>query len=239
MPPSVSIVMSTGNRPRNLRNALASWSRIDYPDFDFTLVINGTESDEVKSIAEEYREPLHMQVRRWETQTNINVTYNEYGRSARGEYVIFAMADDIVVHRDVVQRMMAVGEGCRVVLAPYMFDDFQTDAIRPAEWTDDPIIGQPWPVVPDTLLSHVMGNWKKDWDWFGWFVTLHKGHLWIDQNLHLREKVLDRRAVTCKDTWCIHQAHPGENMSAWTAPGFVYRTEREARLLDDAERDKA
>lgn len=237
--PSVSIIMSAGNRPRNLRNTLASWSRIDYPDYDFTLVINGTESDEIKQIASSYQEPLHLTIRRWETITPLNITYNEYGKSARGEYIIFAMMDDMVVHRDVIQRMLAAGEERRVTLCPFMLTEPETAPIDPATWKDDPIMGKPWPEVPDTLLAHIIGNYKKNWEWFGWFVDLRKGHLWVDQNLHLREKVLDKLAITLKDTWCFHQAHAGENVSPWTAPGFHYRTEREARLLDPAERDAA
>lgn len=237
--PSVSIVMSVCDRERNLRNTLASWSRIDYPDFDFTVVINGTRSLEIEKIVEEYREPLHMTIRKWDVLTNLNITYNEYGKAARGEYIIFAMMDNLVVHRDVIQRMLAVGDERRVLLAPYMLDENESNAIHPADWKDDPIGGKPWAEVPDTLLAHVMGGHKKYWEWLGWFVTLRKGHLWIDQNLHLREQVLDRLALTPKDTWCLHQNHPAANMGDGTAPGFHYRTEREARLLDEAERDAA
>lgn len=236
----VSIIMSAGDRHEHLRNTLIGWSRIDYPDFDFTIIENGSKKT-IRPIVEEFREKLPLRFFKNESLWNVNRVWNKYGREASGEYVIFAMQDEIVSHKDIVQKMIETSSEVRSSIFTYFMNESETSAIDNLPWQDDPTI-IPLPFTDQTtagLISHIHGNFKKNWEWFGWFRDDQKGHLWLDQDVHLREVALNKAALTPKDVYCLHQFHPVFTDSDSARPGYHYSNELQARLLEPAERDAA
>ena len=91
----------------------------------------------------------------------------------------------------------------------------------------------PWEVAPQSpTMGHITGNYKKNWEWFGWYRDHNSGHLWLEQDIHIREVCLGKLAQSPTDVWCYHQFHApsiGE-----TRPGYSYHTEGQARLLEPA-----
>ena len=101
---------------------------------------------------------------------NINVVWNKYGKASKGEYVVFAMADEIVSHKDILQKMLACPPENRSSIFTYFMDEAQSKNM-PAGWENDPTI-IPLPPTTETsagLISHITGNYRTNWEWFGWF----------------------------------------------------------------------
>jgi hypothetical protein len=233
----VTIVMSVTNRPKLLRNALTSWARIDYPNYQMIMIDDATGNPEIEAIAEDFKSRMPLTFHKEPVWRNIHNIWNKYGKAADGEYVIFSMADEIVSHRDVVQRMVNFSETSRTSIFTYFMNQVETDSLGLMQWQDDPLV-IPKPFTDQTtagLISHITGNWKKNWDWFGWFRE-EDGHLWLDQDVHLREVRLGVAAVTPPEVYCLHQYHPPV-MPRTAAPGYTYQNEMQARLLEPAVRD--
>lgn len=243
MPPSVSIIMSVANRPNALWRSLTAWSLLDYPEFDFTIIDNWTRNSRIEEIIKEFSGKLHATYVLEPEVTAVNILYNRYGKASKGEYVVFSMMDEIISHGDVLQKMIALSDDRRATLAVSFLDGDQTAALDTnLEWQTNPACLVPkWgpnPAPSSGILAHITGNYRENWEWFGWYQDLPKGHLWLEQDIHIREKCLDRTALTPTDVWCYHQAHPSDVKPDMARPGFHYANEREARLLDKAERDR-
>lgn len=236
---SVTIVMAVTNRPKLIRNALISWARIDYPDYQLLLIDDASGNPEVEKIADEFKSKIPLTFYKETAWKNICQVWNKYGKSADGEYVIFSMADEIVSHRDIIQKMFECPSTNRTSIFTYFMNQDQTNFLDTVSWQDDPLI-IPKPLTDQTtagLISHITGNYKKNWEQFGWFRDMEDGHLWLDQDVHLREVQLGIPAQTPEDVYCLHQYHLFFSRPA-TAPGFTYKTDGEARLLEPATRDE-
>lgn len=222
MPPHVSVVMSVTNRPVNLRRTLEAWSTIDYPSFDFIIVDNGTKSSEIYKIIMEFYAKLHVFYVYEPKPIMVNQTYNKWGKESKGEYVVFAMMDEIISHPDVLQKMVAVTDAtdCRSTLAT-VFLGKKDELVAP--WTSAP---------QSPTMGHITGNYRKNWEWFGWYRDHSTGHLWLEQDIHIREVCLGKLAQSPTDVWCYHQFH--EPSIGQTRPGYAYHTEAQARLLEPA-----
>lgn len=235
-----SIVMTATNRPAHLRNALQSWCNINYPSFDFTLVDNASECPEIEQIANEFKDRLNLVFYKEPTMTSVNILWNKYAKASIGEYIIFAMQDEILVGNDVIQQMQEFPEN-RASIFTYFMDEVQTQAINGMNWKDDPTV-IPKPSTDQTtagLISHITGAYRKYWDWFGWFRGDDKGHLWLDQDLHIREVALHNWCRTPKEAYCLHQWHKVKIQEDFMRPGYHYVNEMQARLLEPAERDSS
>lgn len=234
----VSIIMLACNRPQHLLRTLRSWVNISYRDFDFVLVDNNTKNPEIQNIALSFQEPLNLEFFREDSWHNMCVLWDKYGQASEGDYVIFAMQDEIVCGIDVVQKMMEFDR--RASIFTYFMNQSQTSELDSLPWQGDPSI-IPLPFTDQTtagLISHIHGNWRKNWDWFGWFRNDERGHLWLDQDVHLREVALGVPAETPKGVYCLHQYHNLTPMPAnFPQPGYRYKNELQARLLEPAERD--
>lgn len=243
--PSVSIIMSFGGRPLNLKNSLISWSRIDYSNIaEFVLVDNASANLEAIKIAQSFQNKVKFPVRVCFNPSvlNLNQTWNKYGKASNGEYVVFSMMDEIVSHKDVIQKMLACSSEARTSIFTYFMDIRQTVNLSQYDWYDDPT-RLPIPHTDQTtagLISHITGNYRKNWDYFGWFRDDSDGHLWIDQDIHLREVQLGAKfhCRTPKDVYCLHQYHEPSFPKQYM-PGYKYHNDLQARLLEEAERNRA
>lgn len=232
--PSVSVIMSVANRPDNLRRTLTAWSLIDYPSFDFTVIDNGTPNAAISSIVNTFKNRLHINLVKEPKITAVNILYNKYGKASTGEYIVFAMMDEIISHTDVLQKMV-VFEEHRATLATVFLTGEQTKALD-TDWKEGflPSLSlAPWEVAPQAAtMGHITGNYRKNWEWFGWYRDHQTGHLWVEQDIHIREVCLGKIAQSPSDAWCYHQAH--EPSIGTTRPGYAYHTEAQARLLEPA-----
>ena len=241
--PLVNVIMSVTNRPQNLINSLDAWAKIEYPYFYFTIVDNGSGNPELENIAMEHKDVLRTVFFREPSKKNINVIWNKYGKMSSGEYVIFSMMDEIISHRDIIQKMIDCSQESRVSIFTYFMTLNETMRIEEFNWRNDPTV-IPRPYTDQTtagLISHITGNFKKNWEWFGWFRDNPQGHLWIDQDLHLRELCLGAKyhCRTPRDVYCLHQYHKNSPPFDTKEPGYQYKTEAQARLLEPAERDRS
>lgn len=235
---TTSVIMSITNRPIHLRNTLQSWCLIDGVD-EFIIVDNASNCPDNETVVAEFKERLNISFYKEPNWTNMNILWNRYGKMSHGDYIIFAMQDEIVVGRDLVARMKD-NVPFRSSIFTYFLDTVQTDALVGIAWQDNPAI-IPQPPTTDTsagLLSHVTGAWRSYWDWFGWFRNEPNGHLWLDQDLHLRELALVNHCHTPKDVYCLHQYHKlSTTPPDFKQPGYQYANEMQARLVEPATRD--
>lgn len=249
--PFVSIIMSSNGRLPLLRNTLESWADLDYPDYEFTFIDNASPNEAgLRTLTDTFKNKLHNFSYERISQRIINQVWNYAGKKAQGEYIIFAMADEIISSKKIIQEMLNCPKERRCSVNTYFLSEAMSPLLDIMKWKSDPKIIESFPGFwcdeyaqnfPNNkrllagLISHVTGQSKENWEWFGWFRDLSVGHLWIDQDVHLREVVLHKGCETVPNVVCYHQWHCTESIAL--APGFHYKTEREARLLDPAERD--
>lgn len=244
MPPSVSIIMTVTNRPEHLRRSLIGWSLLDYPDFTFTIVDNGTKSQEIADVVESFKDKLPVIFIQEPKLIIPNVLWNKYGQASKGEYVVFTMMDEIISHGNVLQKMIEVGDERRTSISTSFMDADMTNSLSiRTDWHTAPSIlptswGPPENQKGAGILSHITGNYRKNWEWFGWFSKETSGHLWMEQDVHIREVCLNKTALTPAGVWCYHQKHPVILDINNTKPGFVYTTEEQARNLEAAPRER-
>lgn len=241
--PSVSIVMTVANRPDILRRSLIGWSLLDYPDFDFAIIDNGTKSPAIREIAESFKDKLPITFYEDGPVSAVNTLWNKYGQASKGEYVVFSMMDEIISHGNVLQKMIEMGDERRTSISTSFMSDIQMSLLDSMEWQTHPsILPTSWGPLENQktagILSHITGNYRKNWEWFGWFSKETVGHLWLEQDVHIREVCLKRTALTPLGVWCYHQKHPVEVNPSQVKPGFIYTTEEQARNLEAAPRER-
>jgi GT2 family glycosyltransferase len=249
----VSVIMSFTDRLRNLHNTLLSWSKINYPDCEFILVDNGGKNiNETVGIVLDFQKSTSHPVTffRNDSYVHVNRVWNKEGLLSTGEYVVFAMADEIVTS-DILDKMVAYGDQ-RCSLNTYFLSQDMSNNL-PNGWLDNPKLIESLPGFGEyeykgttntnkhdaSLLSHVIGWTKERWGWFGWFRDNKKGHLWLDQDIVVRSRVLGIKSETVEGISCYHQFHESYMTPGWTAPGYHPINERQARLLEESERDES
>lgn len=242
--PHVSIIMSVTNRPRNFLNTLKAWYGINYPKkyYDVSIIANGAVDNFVRDYVDFFSVLMPISLY-YEPASNLNVIWNKYGKQSIGDYVVFAMMDEIISHRDILQHMVNV-KNRRSSIFTYFMDEEQTkNTVVDGKWFDGtPYRGKPYTDQTNAaLLSHITGNYRRNWEWFGWFRDNPTGRWWIDQDVYLREKCLSDItntpfwAVTPKGVYCLHQYHSViENEDSEL--GYIYVTKEQALLKDPAPR---
>ena len=246
--PSVEIIMSSNGRFPHIQNTLESWSELDYPNYKFTLIDNKSPDEaKMKALADEFSGRLSgftvERVPGW----IINQVWNYAGKRSSAEYVVFAMSDEIISSKDIIKKMLKSLPDRRCSVITYFLSQEMTSYMRKIDWKSDPKIFETFPgfwdgeyydLYPNRgrksagILSHITGQSKANWDWFGWFIDEPTGHLWIDQNVHLREMCLGKPCETVQGVVCYHQWHPAADISR--KEGYRYETEAQARLLEPA-----
>ncbi len=241
----VSIIMSFCDRP-TLKNTLTGWSNLDYPDYEFIFISNGCKNIKwSKNLIEEFGEFHKIKYIQFDTLRNLNIAWNTGYKQAEGEFIIFAMQDEIVSNKQVLHHMINEFEGTRINVLPFYLSRTMTDIIDAVDWKNHPelieTLSEFW-TSKETLnftrtsagvLSNITGQYRFDWDWFGLFRQHEDGYLWIDQDVAMREAFLKRPAKTVQGVRCYHQYH-GDHPIGSNRSGYIYKTEREARLLDPA-----
>lgn len=238
--PTVSIVMSITDRPRNVEYALLSWTKLNYPKFSFLVIDNNSGNPEMENIVNRYKDVLHITFYREPILQNISTLWNKYGKMSDGEYLIFSMADELISDGDIIQKMLKCPQKNRRSIFTYFMTEAQTMDLGNYDWRAS-VRNVPLPPTTETtagLISHITGNYRKNWEWFGWFRG-GNGHLWLDQDVHLREVKLGIAANTPKDVYALHQWHKADlGYTGGFRPGFTYQNERQARLLELAKPDE-
>ena len=246
--PSVEIIMSSNGRFPHIENTLESWSELDYPDYKFTLIDNGSESEaRMQSLTSQFTGRLSGFTVERLPGWIINMVWNYAGKRSSAEYVVFAMADEIISSKDIIHKMLACPPDRRCSVNTFFLSGDMTAWMPELPWKTNPAVFETLPGFWDGeyyqgypnmhrksagILSHITGQSKANWDWFGWFIDDKSGHLWIDQNVHLREMCLNKLCETVPDVVCYHQWHEPAEISHRT--GFCYETEAQARLLEPA-----
>jgi len=246
----VSVIMSCTDRLTNLKRTLTSWSKVTYPNYEFFLIDNGSKNhDGVAELAQSFFGKIQDLKFVHQGHVGVNKIWNEYGQFSNGQYVVFAMADEIVTP-DVLQKMVEYGEQ-RCTLNTYFLGAALTDALDTIDWENNPRLIESLPGFGEyeyqnkpnrdrtdaSLLSHVIGWTRERWDWFGWFRNNERGHLWLDQDVVIRSGVLGIESKTVEGISCYHQFHLTPVYPEWLAPGYHPVNERQARLLEESERD--
>jgi GT2 family glycosyltransferase len=248
--------MSFGDRASTLKNTLASWSKVIYPDCEFVLIANGSKNiNEVTGLVHDFRGSTKHGIvfSRNENYVPVNRVWNRAAReTSDGEYVVFAMQDEIVTP-NILQKMVAYGDQ-RCSVNTYFLNEAMTNFVNGTDWPECcPELIETVPGFGNyeykgstntnkkdaSLLSHVIGWTRKQWEWFGWFRNDEKGHLWLDQDIVIRSRVLGIESATVEGISCYHQFHPAEGGPTQTAPGYHPVNERQARLLEESERDES
>ena len=248
----VSIIMSFSDRLRNLHNTLLSWSKITYPDVEFVLTDNGSKYiDEAMSLVLDFKESTNHNVTfyRNDTYVHVNKVWNKSAKElSDGEYVVFAMMDEIVKPY-VIQDMLDASRASRCSVNTYFLDEITSATLEDISWWENTKYIESLPgfwdyeykgstnrdKVDASLLSHVTGWSREQWEWFGWFRNNDRGHLWLDQDIVISERALGLTAQTVSS--CYHQFHEEKIDPLWLAPGYHPINERQARLLEESERD--
>jgi GT2 family glycosyltransferase len=248
----VSIIMSFCDRIGSVRNTLTSWSQITYPDYEFYLIDNASKNEVgvFNLIAEFSKKLQNFNTWRENKPTGVNRIWNSVAKQSTGEYVVFAMADEILSDSDILQKMIEYGDE-RCTINTLFLDEGMTNQLPTLNWKNDPHLIESlsgfWDYhykgstnrdhVNSDILSHIIGWTREKWEWFGWFRNNERGHLWLDQDIVIRSNVLGFRSKTVKDVVCYHQWHPDATDMTWLAAGYHPKNERQARLLEESERD--
>jgi GT2 family glycosyltransferase len=249
----VSIIMTACDRLRNLKNTLDSWTDLTYPDYEFLFVDNASQNrKDVAKLAEQFSSrSMNFQFHRENESTIQNRLWNHYQKLTNGEYVVIAMADEIISTKSILEKMLESPRNVRCSVQTYFLDERMTEWLNDIDWHENPkkielIPGfgdcvykgtANWQKKDASLLSHITGQTRERWDWFGWFRNNPTGHLWLDQDIVIRERVLGEVAYTVQGVCCYHQNHADTVGS--TAPGYHPVNERQARLLEPSERDES
>jgi glycosyltransferase involved in cell wall biosynthesis len=249
----VSIIMTCSDRLHLLRNTLTSWTGLTYPDYDFTLIDNASKDKTgIHNLAMECGME-HFSFWRTDELTNVNVLWNKAGKESKSDYIVYAMADEIISTKDIIQKMLECPRDARCSVKNFFLSKDMTHALTYLEWRNNPIVieGLPdfwnyaWDGVPNKdkmdayNLSHITGWPKSQWECFGWFRNNKQGYRWLDQDVRMREAALGLTAYTVEGASCYHQFHGeyGSNAGMVNIPGFIYANERQARLLEEAKHE--
>jgi glycosyltransferase involved in cell wall biosynthesis len=248
--------MSCGERVTHLRNTLTSWAGITYPDYEFFLVDNGGKDEVgVYNVAVEFSEKIN-NFTYWRTNEThqTSIVWNTVAKKSNGEFIVFAMQDEIISSKDILQEMVQCPQEIRCSVKNFFLSEEMTKALKDLDWQKDATIIETlpgfwdyaWDRVPNREkqdaynLSHITGWTRERWEWFGWFRNNRTGYKWVDQDVVMREGALGLRAVTVPNVCCYHQWHGEYGANApyvSHAPGYIYHNEKQARLLEEAERD--
>lgn len=252
--PSISIILSFYQRFDTFARTLISLSGLEYPSpIEFVFIDDRNEDRvEPKQMVDKFTQdnPNYsvMMLRNDVHNKNTNILYNWAFKESHNDFVIYCHQDIIISTKSILKIMLDHYIGNRVSIVPYYLTKSMTDIMDGVDWKTNPRLIETLPgfwtdkaVVNTTrvsanLLTLFTGQYRKDWEWFGLYRDNQEGYLWIDQDIAIREQCLHKDATSVPPNMaCLyHQWHGGHVMTH--APGYRYKTEREARLLDLAEK---
>lgn len=251
--PSISVILSaSAGRYAALDNTLKSWQRVTYPNMDFTLIINdnGDQAPLLHAVFES-RYPFINRVLSHPVEA-LNRVWRREGMQSRGEYVVFAMADEVLGDYDLLDQMIAIPkERARFSVNTFFLNKANTEQLTSIDWLSNPASIEKLPEFwnyleydnrPNSsrfdakLLTHITGAYRTYWNWVGWFRNDEHGYLNLDRDLYVREVVLQTDVISPRTPCCYHQYHiPQTFTSEERLPGYFYENEMQARLLEPAQ----
>jgi glycosyltransferase involved in cell wall biosynthesis len=226
----------------NFERSLAAWTKLTYPKFEFLVIDNNSKTPRIEEIVNQYKDRLHITFFNEPVIQNINRTWNKYGKLSTGKYVIFSMMDEMISDGNIIDKMLKCPKKDRCSIFTYFMSEQETGVIDNYDWRTS-VRNIPLPFTEDTsagLISHITGAYRDYWEWLGWFRDDVTGHLWIDQDVHLRERRLGKEVHTPKDVYALHQWHKVDlEYIGVGQPGYTYQNDNQAMLKEDAVRDEA
>jgi glycosyltransferase involved in cell wall biosynthesis len=91
--PAVTVVLTTFNQAKWIRQAVDSVVAQTYKDWELIVVDNGS-TDETPTILDQYRADPRIVIKRYDTNRNHTAISNEAFRAAKGKYVCLLYGDD-------------------------------------------------------------------------------------------------------------------------------------------------
>jgi len=248
----ISVIMSTGgNRLPELERTLQSWSRVTHPDFEFILILNDFQSDEVGDLVQRYKFITKYKCTNSKPVPG-NIIWAREGKAGSGEYIVFAMADVLLGTYNILEMMENSNKYQRASVLTYYTDEIEKDMLDGIDWINQPRLIEELPsfwthtaVSGDPvsnefghdprLTTYITGATREYWEWIGWFREDEFGYLNLDTDLVLRERFLKKMPVTVG--WGYHQWHtPSKIPTEHKLGAYIYETEEQARLLSPARR---
>lgn len=264
--PSVSVIMCTGGyKPVHLRNTLYSWSMSTHP-LEFILVCTNHENiGAVNTIAGDFpfisrvvEPPSTDDSEKWARTAR---SWTREGKNSSGEYVIFAMEDEIIGSYDLVLEFLHFGYPYRTSTRTFFLSNYETAELDSLNWRSDPKVLESYPdfwghtsvqgadsgpnnirlEISAELHAHIIGAPREHWEYMNWFRAEKHGYFWLDQDMVLRERLVGRPCATLPEpNCCYHQWHPLLEISDVDREfeGYLYENEAQARLLEPAKRSR-
>jgi hypothetical protein len=256
----VSVIMAAGgSRPEALENVLNSWSRVTHKDLEFILIYSGLEDESdyevVKNLVAKHKFITTFEKSMYGKSTFASTSriWHDGGKKSTGEYIVFAMADEILRDYDLLEIMLAVPKEKRTSVATFFLNPTQTEQLKTINWLDNPRLIEELPDfwthcdfegAPNTtrggaVVCHISGAWREYWEWLGWHRDDEFGYLNLDQDIIVRENFLGRWVLDVST--CYHQWHGAGNAyvpDEHRLSPYIYTTEAQAKLLEPAERWK-
>jgi glycosyltransferase involved in cell wall biosynthesis len=255
MNPFVSVILAVKNRTDNVRNCLDSWQWQTYHPYEMIIVDDGDLETPPPVPLINYDLGVCMKYIKvgGSGDRTPTVAWNLGFKHAEGDFIIFTNGDMILPFHDTIEKLVNFHTCRRVSLMTYFLTRYITEwaTLYHWKWKENPFIFNELPTFWEDgrnsvaaanpagaagLITQFSGQPRKDWEWFGLFRE-DASHLTSDQDVHLREVCLGKGCDTAPDVWVYHQWHPGANVPM--SPGYIYRTEAQARLLEPAEREKS
>jgi len=257
----VSVIMAAGGtRSEALENVLNSWSRVTHEDLEFILIYSGLEDESdygvVEKLVAEHESLITIfEISKFGKSTFASTSriWHEWGKKCTGEYIVFAMADEILRDYDLLEIMLDTHKERRTSVATFFLNPTQTEQLKGIHWLDNPRLIEELPGfwthcdfegAPNTtrggaVVCHISGAWREYWEWLGWHRDDEFGYLNLDQDIIVRENFMGRWVLDVSA--CYHQWHGAGNAYVpddHRLSPYIYTTEAQAKLLEPAERWK-
>lgn len=253
----ISIILAIKERPIALQHTLQSWSNIDCDSYELLVVDDGSENGCIKQMIDDFSIlSSNLKYIRLEHDGYRlpNIAWNTGLDVSTGDFVLFAMGDIIISHKDIWQRIQDCYVGHRVNLMTYFMSPVTTEYLSVVEWENDPTKLEASPEFWDwsseegetnryrsqhiehhvARTNYVSGCERKRWKWFGGYRNVDDSELLGDNDLFYRERLLGIPATPIPVVRGYHQWH--EKVFKSAGYSYRYKTELQARLLEEAER---
>jgi len=256
----LSIILSVKDRPIALRNTLQSWSNLECDNYEFIVIDDGSNEDNkiahfVAGMSINF--PSLSYIRLENTGYRIpNIAWNVGLEESKGDFLIFAMGDIIISRKDIWKHIQDCYVGNRVGLLTYFLSPVATEYLSIVEWENDPTKLETSPGFWNwrseegetnrhriqniehhvARTAYVFGCERKRWEWFGGLRNKDDSQLLTDNDLFYREQCLGIPATPIPVVRGYHQWHNKILISS--GYGYNYKTEAQARLLEEAEKTR-
>jgi glycosyltransferase involved in cell wall biosynthesis len=266
MSAKVSIIMGARGRASAVRRTLQSYKKLSYKNYELLFVDVDVNGENLQAVYDEFCTELPIKyltlkenldtleegVTTWTPAT----TWNYGMTKADGEFIITCSHDLILSKPDLIERFLDQYTNRRISVLTYFLGYKHLGMLSGAiDWLGNPDSIQSlhgfWDDVINGdknkdrksagITTFMTGQSRAAWDWFGRFRK-DLSHLVNDQDIVMREMCLGIGAETLKDYVVYHQPHPGlvgMDRDKICQPGWHYKNELQARLLEPAERDLA